>query len=113
MYNSKLGTADWVVLMAHEYHKVNENATVLAVNWNDTAERNYFASAQATKNVGELVAHWILKDLIGLNTTILPNIHLVGHSLGAHVSGFIGKTINELTKGKKIGRITGKFLLIF
>lgn len=94
--------------MAQEYHKVSKSINVLAVNWNDTAERNYVAAAQATKNVGELVANWILKDLIEFDTSLLPNIHLVGHSLGAHVSGFIGKTINELTKGKKIGRITGK-----
>lgn len=94
--------------MAQEYHKVKQNVSVLAVDWQDTADRNYFASAQATKNVGELVANWIFKDLIEFDATILSNIHLVGHSLGAHVSGFIGKTINVLTKGKKIGRITGK-----
>lgn len=34
------------------------------------------------------------------------NIHIVGHSLGAHMAGFCGKTFQELT-GKKIGHITG------
>lgn len=33
-------------------------------------------------------------------------IHIIGHSLGAHISGFTGKTFQSLT-GKKIGRITG------
>jgi len=34
-------------------------------------------------------------------------LHVIGHSLGAHVSGFIGKKYQELT-GKKLPRITGK-----
>ena len=34
-------------------------------------------------------------------------LHVIGHSLGAHVSGFIGKKYQELT-GNKLPRITGK-----
>ncbi|CAH2097324.1 unnamed protein product [Euphydryas editha] len=34
------------------------------------------------------------------------HIHIIGHSLGAHISGFTGKTFHDLT-GKHIGRITG------
>ncbi|KAL4706144.1 hypothetical protein ACJJTC_013609 [Scirpophaga incertulas] len=34
------------------------------------------------------------------------NIHIIGHSLGAHISGFTGKRFTALT-GKKVGRITG------
>lgn len=98
------GKADWVKSMADEFHKIGIFNT-LAINWNDTAARNYVAAAQATKQVGKLVAEWLWKDF---NTTILANVHLIGHSLGAHVSGFIGKYINELSNGAKIGRITGK-----
>lgn len=36
----------------------------------------------------------------------LKKLHLVGHSLGAHLAGFAGKKLQELT-GKKAGRITG------
>lgn len=35
------------------------------------------------------------------------SIHIVGHSLGGQVSGYIGRKIQEKT-GKIIGRITGK-----
>lgn len=36
----------------------------------------------------------------------LRNIHIVGHSLGAHIAGFTGKTINT-SLSTKLGRITG------
>lgn len=100
------GNANWVKSMAENYHKIGISNT-LAINWNDTAARNYVASAQATKQVGKLVAEWLLNNF---NTTLLVNIHLIGHSLGAHVSGFIGKTVNRLGNGSKIGRITGKWI---
>lgn len=34
-------------------------------------------------------------------------IHLIGHSLGAHISGFAGKGYQSLTYGQKLPRITG------
>lgn len=34
------------------------------------------------------------------------NIHIIGHSLGAHIAGFAGKMYEKLTK-TKIARITG------
>lgn len=40
------------------------------------------------------------------NYTTLDKIHLIGHSLGAHVSGVAGKIVNEQTN-QSIHRITG------
>lgn len=37
----------------------------------------------------------------------LANVHVVGHSLGAHVAGFAGRAVQNLTGGLKIARITG------
>uniref|UniRef100_A0A2A4J690 Lipase domain-containing protein n=1 Tax=Heliothis virescens TaxID=7102 RepID=A0A2A4J690_HELVI len=34
------------------------------------------------------------------------DIHLIGHSLGSHISGFAGKSFTDLT-GHRVGRITG------
>ncbi|KAJ8966507.1 hypothetical protein NQ317_019652 [Molorchus minor] len=46
------------------------------------------------------------RDFIIDSNVPLENIHLIGHSLGAHVAGFAAKKIKELT-GEKIGRISG------
>lgn len=45
----------------------------------------------------------VIKD----NTKLLTHVHIIGHSLGAHIAGFAGKHIIELTNGTKVGRITG------
>lgn len=37
----------------------------------------------------------------------LSSVHLIGHSLGAQTVAFAGKEMQVLTKGQKIGRITG------
>lgn len=53
------------------------------------------------KNVGEAIGKFILR-----NKFPLDRIHIIGHSLGAHVGGFAGKKIKKET-GKKIRRLTG------
>lgn len=36
----------------------------------------------------------------------LDNVHMIGHSLGAHLSGYAG-TVLQVDFGLKLGRITG------
>uniref|UniRef100_A0AAR5NZK7 Lipase domain-containing protein n=1 Tax=Dendroctonus ponderosae TaxID=77166 RepID=A0AAR5NZK7_DENPD len=99
------GTTDWVVNMATAYHGIGIRNT-LAVDWAEPASTiNYVGSARATLNVGRLVAEWLVSYLEN-NATLIQNLHLVGHSLGAHISAFIGQTIYNLTD-VKVGRISG------
>ena len=56
--------------------------------------------------VGKRVANfteWIVSN----NATSYDKIHMVGHSLGSHVSGEAGWNIQIQTNGSKIGRVTG------
>lgn len=48
-------------------------------------------------------AHLIsaLSNVTGLSST---NVHIIGHSLGAHAAGFTGKRLNTT-----LGRISGEF----
>ena len=45
----------------------------------------------------------LLIDLLVMEGMDLPRVHLIGHSLGAHVAGYAGRDL-----GGKIGRISGE-----
>lgn len=61
----------------------------------------YPVPVQRTKTVGAYLGDMI--DYLAEQGTKTKNVHLVGHSLGAHISGIAA---NKTTKGR-IGRITG------
>lgn len=42
------------------------------------------------------------------NYSVNPeDVHVIGHSLGAHVAGHVGRGFQNITGGVKIGRVTG------
>lgn len=74
---------------------------ILTVDWEELAENIFYQTvASQTKPVGQIVAEFI-EELIFRGANI-NQIHLIGHSLGAHVCGYAGRFF----KGK-IRRITG------
>ncbi|MEG4218901.1 hypothetical protein QUA27_26705 [Microcoleus sp. Pol14C6] len=83
----------------------NANANIILVDWEEGAKpqgfRQYVIPAQNTREVGNQIAQFLNKQGIDPNKT-----ELIGHSLGAQVSGFAGAKYKELT-GKEIDRITG------
>lgn len=79
-------------------HKIN----FFVVNWRAGAvTMNYIVARSRVNKVGRLVAKFI--DFLAENGVQLENLHLIGHSLGAHVSGIAGK---KITRGK-IRKIVG------
>ncbi|XP_063897576.1 pancreatic triacylglycerol lipase [Helicoverpa armigera] len=64
----------------------------------------YLRSSTMVRFIGEELGK-LLAALVqaGLNPS---DIHLIGHSLGSHISGFAGKSFTALT-GHRVGRITG------
>ncbi|KAJ8958272.1 hypothetical protein NQ318_017416 [Aromia moschata] len=92
--------------MVKSYHSIGIY-NVFGVDWSSHSKRNYLHSARGAKKVGEIVGEFIF-NLTKSNKKFLRKVHLIGHSLGAQVSGFAGKHIKKLTKGLQIGRITGK-----
>lgn len=60
-----------------------------------------FNTQKIGKNLGRALANIVL-----LSNYPKENIHLIGHSLGAHIVGVAGKMFMNLT-GEQIPRITG------
>lgn len=78
-----------------------EDLNVICVDWETGADKiDYNQAAANTRVVGALVAQLIkaLKETAGSKAA---DMHLIGHSLGAHIAGYAG----EMVPG--MGRITG------
>ncbi|XP_076240935.1 phospholipase A1-like [Calliopsis andreniformis] len=91
-----------------------EDINIFSVDWDNAAcygglsLTDYLAYGSAVKNVhtvGADVANFIarLSQKFGVK---VPDIVIFGHSLGAHVAGFVGKAIQRLTN-QKVGQIIG------
>ncbi|KAF6217362.1 hypothetical protein GE061_001716 [Apolygus lucorum] len=78
----------------------------IGIDWGDIAMNiNYPYVAGMVRPVGHCVGKF-LYFLITNTGLSLQNIHLVGHSLGAHVCGHAGKWL-QTERGMKMDRITG------
>jgi hypothetical protein len=76
---------------------------VIGVDWSKGAKMpNYQMAVANTRVVGAIVAYFIDR-LVELKNTSADKMNLIGHSLGAHVSGFAGQRINS----PKLAQITG------
>ena len=67
----------------------------------------YTVRVQAAANarlVGAQIAHLleVLYDVKGISTI---SVHIIGHSLGAHIAGYAGKRLSR--KNFTLGRISG------
>ena len=78
-----------------------EDMNVIVFDWSRGAsKKNYYQAVANTRVAGELLAK-MLKQLHATEHARYATMHLIGHSLGAHIAGYAGRRI------PKIGRITG------
>lgn len=60
---------------------------IVAVDWGEMAgDNNYLRSAASTRSVGKYVAT-VIDHMVTERSSKLEDIHIIGHSLGAHTAG--------------------------
>ncbi|KAL7299142.1 hypothetical protein TKK_0007742 [Trichogramma kaykai] len=92
--------SNWVKEMRNELLK-HGDYNVIIVDWAGGSLPLYTQATANTRLVGLEIAHLVkhLQKNYGLDP---GDVHLIGHSLGAHTAGYAGEKLNG-----KIGRITG------
>ncbi|XP_045484661.1 pancreatic lipase-related protein 3-like [Pieris rapae] len=83
---------------------LKRNIKLFALDASDVISFEYFRSSTYVRFMGEMLGR-LLSDVInsGQNSS---KIHLIGHSLGAHVAAVAGQQVYRDT-GQKLNRITG------
>ncbi|XP_058400367.1 pancreatic triacylglycerol lipase-like [Diceros bicornis minor] len=94
------GEESWPSDICQNLLKV-ESVNCICVDWSTGADTRYTQATENVRIVGAEVAY--LVGVLQSSLSYSPsNVHVIGHSLGAHVAGEAGRT----TSGA-IGRITG------
>ena len=79
------------------------DSNVICVDWSKlAASLDYISVLPNVPLTGQMIAHFINR-LINATNVSLNDIQCIGHSLGAHVCGFVGKAFSS----NKISKITG------
>ncbi|KAI4502880.1 hypothetical protein M0802_001924 [Mischocyttarus mexicanus] len=99
---------EWIIEMEKALLQWND-VNVVVVDWSAGGNTwNYYKAAVNTKIVGYQISKF-LEHIINA-TTVTSNwgtIHLIGHSLGAHICGFAAKEFKKRQSNWIIHRITG------
>jgi len=82
-----------------------ENVNVITVDWSKGNGLPYTQATANTQVVGREIAK-LINSICDQTETRAENFHLIGHSLGSHISGYAGERLKNFYK-KNLGRITG------
>ncbi len=79
-----------------------DNYNVISVDWSGGAFFPYTLATANTQVVGVEIA-LVITELQRQTGLSLNDVHLIGHSLGAHISGYCAKRFNPI----QVARVTG------
>ncbi|XP_045514449.1 pancreatic triacylglycerol lipase-like isoform X1 [Pieris brassicae] len=84
----------------------NDAATVTIVDWRRGSQPPYGQAVANIRLVGVMTSHLIYTYYKELGLSNLNNFHFIGHSLGSHLAGYCGHSLQK-KYNLKLGRITG------
>jgi hypothetical protein len=95
-----------------EYLALDPEYQIVCIDWSHWAHQNlanvfsvYRVQAQASVDVGNYLGRF-LKKFVDESEIDSNNLHLIGHSLGAHIVGHMGRVFTELSE-ETLPRVTG------
>ncbi|KOB74604.1 Neutral lipase [Operophtera brumata] len=94
------GTSEVNTLLTSSFLAV-QDCNVIVLDWSTLASANYISAAYGVPSVGQFLGSFLVW-LINTTGGNWNNVHLVGHSLGAHVVGNAGRAASGLA-----ARVTG------
>lgn len=80
-------------------------ASVITVDWSGGASPPYTQAVANIRLVGVITAHVLYMIHEQFKMKNLDNVHMIGHSLGSHLSGYTGSTLQKEVD-LNLGRIT-------
>ena len=117
-FPTKIVVHGWVksgLSYATEFAEAYEKAgdfNVIGIDWDKLATiDSYLGAAINSNRVGEHVGINLVDKIFMKQLNQDPlQIHAIGHSLGAHLVGHIGRAVHQ-SSGRKIARVTGNVYL--
>ncbi|XP_068209497.1 pancreatic triacylglycerol lipase-like isoform X3 [Palaemon carinicauda] len=97
------GDKRWLKKMVQEYLAYDDH-NVIVLDWLSGSGPPYTQTVANIRLIGSIVGRFILdlRDFFGVSPA---RVHIIGHSLGAHLAGYTGEYLK--TQDAKLGRITG------
>lgn len=80
-------------------------ASVITIDWSGGASPPYTQAVANIRLVGVITAHVLYMIHEQFKMKNLDNVHMIGHSLGSHLSGYAGSTLQK-EFDLNLGRIT-------
>lgn len=77
---------------------IKTNRSIISVDWQEISSMPYTVARPLVPRISERICE-LLKSTLDEAKIGLEDVHIVGHSLGAHISGNVGRCL-----GGKIGR---------
>ncbi|XP_033843931.1 hepatic triacylglycerol lipase [Periophthalmus magnuspinnatus] len=93
----------WVLRLAKAMKSYVRDVNVVITDWLTLAHQHYPIAVQSTRTIGKDIVYFLM-SLKNSYQFPAKKAHLIGYSLGAHISGFAGSYMDP---SEKIGRITG------